>query len=61
MSMYVDVENEGFPWLKVEIITGLGFFHKTGVTLVGRRIRMDMRILCALVWLSMRNMHSKNK
>ena len=32
------------------------FFHKTGVTLVGRRMRMDMRILCALVWLSIRNM-----
>ena len=25
------------------------------VTLVGRKIKMDMRILCALVWLSMLN------
>ena len=32
-----------------------GFFHKTAFTLVGRKIKMDKRILYALVWLSMRN------
>ena len=46
-------ENGGFIDAKLRLLQEFGgFFHKTAVMLVGRKIRMDMRISCALVWLS---------